>query len=186
LDENNDNEWAERTEILAQYKRKRRTQEHIIADLSVNHLEYFVLKAGFTLEEFNADYGYDAELYTYNDNGEIENSAVYIQLKATNNIELYQLKSGDVSFPIGKKDLELWLKQILPVILVLFDAQNEKAYWVYLQLYFEQRNISLDSIQTDHFSVQFNDIVNSDAIRKWRDYKNTILSQVKGGIKHHV
>ena len=96
---------------MAQY-RKRRTPEHVIADLSVNYLEYFVLKAGFTLEKFDADYGYDAELYTYNDNGEIENSPVYIQLKATNNIELYKLKSGDISFPIGKRDLELWLKQI--------------------------------------------------------------------------
>ncbi|HID99878.1 MAG TPA: DUF4365 domain-containing protein [Thiotrichaceae bacterium] len=168
------------------HKRKRRTREHIIADLSVNHLEYFALKAGFTLEKFDADYGYDAELYTYNDNGEVENSAVYIQLKATDNIESYQLKSGVVSFPIEKKDLELWLKQILPVILVLFDAQKEKAYWLYLQLYFEQKGISLDSIQTDRFSVQLNNIVDSDAIRKWRDYKNTVLSQINGGIKRHV
>jgi hypothetical protein len=171
---------------MAQHKRKRRTREHLIADLSVNHLEYFALKAGFTLEKFNADYGYDAELYTYNDNGEIENSALYIQLKATDNIELYQLKSGVISFQIEKKDLELWLKQILPVILVLFDAQKEKAYWVYLQLYFDQRGIVLDSIQTDRFSVHFNDIVDSNAIRKWRDYKNTVLSQVNGGIKRYV
>jgi len=164
---------------MAQHKIKRRTREHLIA-------EYFALKAGFTLEKFNADYGYDAELYTYNDNGEIENSALYIQLKATDNIELYQLKSGVISFQIEKKDLELWLKQILPDILVLFDAQKEKAYWVYLQLYFDQRGIVLDSIQTDRFSVHFNDIVDSNAIRKWRDYKNTVLSQVNGGIKRYV
>jgi len=153
----------------------------MIADLSANHLEYFALKAGFTVEKFDADYGYDAELYTYNDKGEIENSAVYIQLKATDNIEFYRLKSGVVSFPLEKKDLELWLKQILPVILVLFDAQEEKAYWLYLQLYFEQKSISVDLIQTDSFSVQ-----DLNAIRKWRDYKNAVLSQINGGIKRHV
>lgn len=84
------------------------------------------------------------------------------------------------------KNLELWLTQILPVILVLFDAEAEKAYWLYLQLYFEQKGISVDSIQTDNFSVQLNDIVDLNAIRKWRDYKNAVLSQVNGGIKRHV
>jgi hypothetical protein len=166
--------------------RKRRTREHIIADLSVNHIEYFALECGFSIEKFNADYGYDLELYTYNQNGEIENSAIYIQLKATDNIEQYQLKSGIFSLPIEKKDLELWLNQILPVILVLFDAQKKKAYWVYLQSYFEQQSISVDAIQTDTFSVHLENIVDADAIRKWREYKNTLLSHLKEGVKHHV
>ncbi len=92
------------------HKRKHRTREHIIADLSVNHLEYFVLKNGFTLEKFNADYGYDAELYTYNKSGEFENGLVYIQLKATDNLEAKQLRSGKLSFSIEKQHLEIWFR----------------------------------------------------------------------------
>jgi hypothetical protein len=85
---------------MIQIKRKRRTREHIIADLSANHLEYFILKAGFTMEKFEADYGYDAQLHTYTEAGEYENGTVYIQLKATDNLESYRLKSGTLSFPL--------------------------------------------------------------------------------------
>jgi len=170
------------------HKRKHRTREHIIADLSVNHLEYFVLKSGFTLEKFNADYGYDAELYTYEKMGEFENGLVYIQLKATDNIEIKQLRSGKLSFSIEKQHLEIWLHELMPVILVLFDAQKERAYWLYLQLYFEQHGLSIDSIQTDSFSIHFNkdNLVDLEAIIKWRDYKNIVLSQLKGSIKRYV
>jgi Domain of unknown function (DUF4365) len=89
------------------------------------------------MEKFEADYGYDAQLHTYTDEGEYENGTVYIQLKATDNLEPYRLKSGTLSFPLDRRDLELWLNQVLPVILVLFDAQQEQAYWLYLQQYFE-------------------------------------------------
>jgi len=171
---------------MTQYKRKRRTREHIIAALSTNHIEYFALKAGFSIEKLEADYGYDVRLYTYNDDGEFENGTIYFQLKATDNIDQYRLKSGGFSFPIEKKHLEIWLKEIEPVILILFDAQEEKAYWLYLQLYFEQKNISLDAIQTDSFSVHLNEVVDVDAIRMWRNYKNSLFSQLYGHIKRHV
>jgi hypothetical protein len=36
--------------------RKRRTREHIIADLSVNHVERQLLLCGFTCDELRRDY----------------------------------------------------------------------------------------------------------------------------------
>lgn len=53
--------------------RKRRTREHVIADLSVNYVERIVLRCGHTLERFWHDYGFDLLLYTYDNNGEYEN-----------------------------------------------------------------------------------------------------------------
>ena len=44
---------------MRKYTRKRRTREHVIADLSVNHLERVVLRAGHTVERFRHDYGFD-------------------------------------------------------------------------------------------------------------------------------
>ncbi len=46
--------------------RKRRTREHIIADLSVNHVERHVLLAGHVVERFTYDYGIDLEVITFN------------------------------------------------------------------------------------------------------------------------
>ena len=52
--------------------RKRRTREHVIADLSVNFLERQVLLCGFTTERMAHDYGVDLEIFTFNRVGEIE------------------------------------------------------------------------------------------------------------------
>jgi hypothetical protein len=63
--------------------RKRRTREHVIADLSVNHVERFVLRCGWTTERTRHDYGLDLEMKTYNAAGETESEHVLLQLKAT-------------------------------------------------------------------------------------------------------
>ena len=52
--------------------RKRRTREHVIADLSVNFVERQVLLCGHTVERVRADYGYDLLLSTYDPKGEVE------------------------------------------------------------------------------------------------------------------
>ena len=59
--------------------RKRRTREHVIADLSANYVERYVLRCGFTVERTVHDYGIDLILSTYSASGEIENGQVYIQ-----------------------------------------------------------------------------------------------------------
>jgi hypothetical protein len=41
---------------------KRRTREHIIADLSVHHVEGPILRVGFTVERFIQDYGLDLRM----------------------------------------------------------------------------------------------------------------------------
>ena len=82
-----------------EYSKKRRTRSHIIAEFSTNHLEYFVLLCGFSIEHIEKDYGYDLEMYSYNNNGEVENGIVYLQLKSTDNIERYERKEY-FSYPV--------------------------------------------------------------------------------------
>lgn len=66
--------------------RKRRTQEHVIADLSVNHVERFILRCGWTAERTQHDYGIDLFMETFTDNGEVENGRILLQLKATDSL----------------------------------------------------------------------------------------------------
>ncbi len=167
-------------------KRKQRTRQHVIADISVNHTEYFVLKCGFSAERIEADYGYDLQIYCYDENGEFENGIIYLQLKATDNIEKYRRKQG-FSYSFESDHLNIWINEPMPVIIVLFDAVREKAYWVYLQSFIESENISADS-ERKSFTVRFdeNNIVGIEAVRKWKKYKDRILSQLKGHISHDV
>lgn len=111
---------------------------------------------------------------------------MYVQLKATDHIERYTREEG-FSHALEKAHLDIWLGEPMPVIVVLFDAQNEVAYWVYLQAYFEQKDISLPSNQKT-FTIYFdqNNLVSKDAVRKWQNYKSRVLAQINEGITHYA
>ena len=50
---------------MAKVLRKRRTREHVIADLSVHHVEGHVLRCGWVVERIVYDYGLDLEINTF-------------------------------------------------------------------------------------------------------------------------
>jgi len=54
----------------------------VIADLSVHHLEGYILEEGHTAQRMGSDYGYDLVLRTFDKHGYIEPGAIYFQLKA--------------------------------------------------------------------------------------------------------
>lgn len=85
-------------------KRKRRVRKHIIADLSLHYVAYRVVKCGFTIEPTSHDYGYDCSIVTYRNNGEVENGSIFIQLKATDQIERHRTKRG-LRFSVSILDL---------------------------------------------------------------------------------
>ena len=68
-------------------KGKRRTREHVIADMSRVHVEAIAIEAGFSGERVYADYGYDLFVTTYDENGYIEPGRLLFQFKATETIE---------------------------------------------------------------------------------------------------
>jgi hypothetical protein len=114
--------------------RKLRTRGHVLADLSVNHVERQALLCGFSVERTQHDYGYDLTMETYNDIGEFEPGLVYIQVKATDRLPL--LAGGKtISWPVSRRDLKLWLEETYPVILVVYDGQKDRAYWIHIQAY---------------------------------------------------
>ena len=115
-------------------RRKRRTREHVIEDLSENHLERRVLLKGHLLRRPERDYAVDVTMFHFANDGEIENGEVRFQLKATDNLKI--IKQGTIiSFPIKTGDLHYWALEIFPFILVVFDAKADKAYWLDVKEY---------------------------------------------------
>jgi Domain of unknown function (DUF4365) len=125
--------------------RKQRTRPHIIEDLGFNHVERQILYAGFTVHRYssNNDYGYDGLFHTFNERGEYENGIVFFQLKSTDQIQLSQKKKAFV-FDLSHRDLELWLADTMTMLLVLYDAQKEIAYYIDLQAYFNENQVEID------------------------------------------
>lgn len=67
--------------------RKRRTRQHVIADLSVHHVERFILEEGHTAQRLGSDYGYDLVVWTFDEKGYAEPGAIYFQLKARETLD---------------------------------------------------------------------------------------------------
>jgi Domain of unknown function (DUF4365) len=166
--------------------KKRRPRQHVIADLSVNHVERYVLLCGYSVERVEHDYGIDLVIFTYNANEEIENGQIYAQLKATD--ALRRVDDGStIAFSLQRSDLELWLREPMPWILILYDAQANLAYWLYLQAYFE-RQFGFDLTQVGETVTVYlptRNTLNQEAIRQFARYKEDVLTQVLGVIRHY-
>jgi hypothetical protein len=152
--------------------RKLRTRAHIIEELSINYFERYALLCGFSLEKVIHDYGYDLLLFTYSANGEIENGSVTIQMKASDNVVL-NIK-GNVVFDLDTRDLNLWLNQFDPVLLVVYEANTRKAYWLDIQKYFKTNVLSNKKKRQGAFRVFIpkNQIINIRSMRKFAKLKN--------------
>jgi hypothetical protein len=66
--------------------RKQRTRQHVIADLSLHHVEGFVLETGHTVQSVDSDYGYHLLLFTYDEDGYLEPGLAYMQFKAAESL----------------------------------------------------------------------------------------------------
>ena len=146
--------------------RKRRTREHVIADLSVNHVERFVLRCGWTVERTRHDYGIDLDMTTYSASGEVEDGKIMFQLKATDHLK----RSADgtvIPVRLEWRDLLFWVNEPAPVILIIYGAQEDKSYWLYVQEYFRQlqwaRRATATTTVTIHIPV--GNILDEAAIR---------------------
>jgi hypothetical protein len=154
--------------------RKQRTRQHVIADQSVHHMEGFIIDEGHTVQRLESDYGYDLVLFTYDDRGYIEPGLVYFQLKAA---ETLQTVGSDYVFDLDIRDYNLWMREKMPVILVLFDASRKKAYWRAIQSYFREdvARQPRKGAKTVRIRVPPRQVVNRRAIATMRDLKRDAI-----------
>lgn len=152
--------------------KKRRTREHIIEDLGLNYIERQFLLASCSVQRIFRDYGYDANVFTYNENGEAENGMILLQLKSTDHLKVSE-KRNAIEYSLSKKDLELWLFEKELMILVIYDARAEKAYYVVLQDYFEKNRLSLKNIRKFiRVFIPFENLLTPKSVEVIREIKN--------------
>ena len=116
-------------------ERKRRTREHVLADLSANYVEKQALLCSYTAERIRLDYGIDLVVQTFTRRGEVESGRILFQLKATDRITILAGRNA-VSCRVERADLAHWLEEPSPVVLVLYDARSDVGYWLYVQNHF--------------------------------------------------
>ena len=126
---------------------KLRTRQQIIEDLALNHIERQILLSGNVLKrKGDIEYDYDGAIVTFDEEGQINNLSLMVQLKSTDGIQLSPKKAGfDVD--LSKQDLERWLSTETPVLLILYDAQQDIAYFTDLQTYFNENGHLLKNVR---------------------------------------
>jgi len=159
--------------------RKRRTRQHVIADLSVHHVEGFILEEGHTAQRVEWDYGYDLFLFTYDERGYAEPGLVVLQLKAA---ETLRAVGSDYVFDLDVRDYNLWMRENVPVILILFDANRRRAYWLPVQRYFGDALSRQPGkgAKTVRVRVPRRQVVNRRAITTMRKLKGEALERAEG------
>jgi hypothetical protein len=165
--------------------KKRRTREHVIADLSVNHVERYALLCGFSVEPVRMDYGIDLIVHTFNRKGEFENGRLLFQLKATDRLKV-SADGQTVACRIERSDLRYWLREPMPVILVLYDARANVAYWLNVQTHFRaRRGFELSQVgEMVTVAIPRINVLDRAAMNSIARYKKAILNQLEGHIYH--
>jgi hypothetical protein len=113
----------------------KRPWTEVLEDLSLNHLEYRVLRRGHYLRRLlERDKGTDATMEHYGDDRIIDNGEVRFQLKASS--ELKTVRNGTIiPCRVETRHLQHWSLQLYPFVLVVYDGDSEQAYWLHIQPY---------------------------------------------------
>ena len=172
---------------MTAHPRKLRTREHVIADLGINHLERQILLCGHTPQRITQDYGYDLFMTTYSPGGEVQEGWVYFQVKATARLPILRDRKT-ISWPVSRRDLRLWLSENYPVILVIYQASRDRAYWLDVQDYFSGSNSAALFKSGESLNVQIStsQVLDRQAIRKIARRKRRLHQEQHARTPHHV
>jgi Domain of unknown function (DUF4365) len=119
--------------------------------------------------------------------GEIENGHVEVQLKATDHLRL-SADGRTIAFRLDVRDLNHWSFEPMPVIFVVFDAGNDRAYWLHVQNYVAATKLRDADEGRDPATVSVRvpaaNRLSIRAMRKFREFKEGVLAEVRGGTGH--
>jgi hypothetical protein len=147
--------------------------------LAVHHLEGHVLRCGFTVERIRHDYGLDIAIHTFDAHGQPENGDIRCQVKATDRLPVLADRQS-IAWRVLAADLRHWLNELMPVILIVYDAAFDKAYWLNVQAYFEQRRNELDEIgRTMTLHIALTNLLDQVAIKHFARYRDEMLVLIR-------
>ena len=82
-------------------------------------------------------------------------------------------------------DVHCWMRDTFPVILVLYDAQADVGYWLYVQAHFAPGGARIGTGQTVTVHIPVANVVDEAAVRRFAAAKAAIQEQTKG-VRHHA
>lgn len=137
--------------------------------MGINFLERQVLRRGHQLWRVSEpEYGTDALMVHFSpDSREIENGWVEFQVKATDN-PVFVDSGESVTCKVKMAHLHYWYWEVAhPFILVLYDAQKHRAFWIDVQAYIDAH--PLDDRQTATIRIPTRNKLTVAAVERFRN-----------------
>jgi hypothetical protein len=86
---------------------------------------------------------------------------------------------------VSTTDLASWLRDTMPVILVLYDAVGDRAFWLYVQRYAEENMLNPDDLGGSvTVRIATTDVLDYHGLSRIRDFKHRIKGQAEKAIRH--
>ncbi len=103
-----------------------------------------------------------------------------LQVKASDSITVLA-DQETISFPIARADLDHWLQELYPCILIVYDAQADEAFWLYVQAYFRrQADFDIGRVgETIQARLPKANRVTPGAMRQFAEFKARVLQQAE-------
>jgi len=122
---------------------------------------------------------------TFDSNGYVEEGTLLIQLKATDQIKHNKLKTHLV-FTLDKRDLNTWYNEPMPVILALYDAKNDVAYWIYIQQFLRAiKGFKLSTVKKFYnINIPKDQILDTSAFKTFQNFKFNTLKEISSVITY--
>ncbi len=153
-------------------RRKTRTRQHVIADLGVNYVQRIWLLAGHTADRNFSDYGCDLKVQTFDENGGVENGGISIQVKSTDQLSTHA-DALTVPLRIETRDFTYWLLETDLVVLMLYDAEAERVFWLDVQEYARQNDLDENAGgETITLRLPIANALDVNTVRVLQDRKN--------------
>jgi hypothetical protein len=87
-------------------------------------MEKYIIDSGYTAQRLTDDYGFDLVLKTFDARGYAEPGSI---LHPSESVGILQEARGGWVYDLDVRDYNLWMREIMPVVLVLFDATRRRA-----------------------------------------------------------
>jgi hypothetical protein len=160
--------------------RKLRTRQHVLEDLSYNFVEKQVLLGFCTYIRYaQREYSYDASISTFDEKGELEPENILIQVKASDHLK-FSTKNLGFELALDTRDIKLWLEELWPVLLILYDGVNDSGYFIELHEYFKENRLALKDLnKTKTIFISPKNVFTPQSVKEYRSKKNQIHGKIK-------
>ena len=113
---------------------------------------------------------------TFDARGNVESGTVRVQLKATDSL-VRDSEGREILQRVAVSDLKTWLYEINPVLLVVYDAQADRAYWLNVQDYVRVQKVEWEDVRSITMRIPTTQLLTVEAVREIRVAKNRQVAQ---------